>query len=125
MVYTARSAALAQLELIVHLQSQEVLRHYLLRSCSFNDTLVSFVRQASLPPNWKTNPPPPAVRRIGDRWAASMESPVLAVPSVFIPGNVVSPEEMNFLLNPLHPDFRFIKLGDEIPIRLDRRLRKP
>ena len=120
-VYTSSSLALAQLELLVHLQSDGILKRYLIRSCAFDSGLVSVVPFRALPKNWKANPPPRRMRAIGDHWAASRDSAVLMVPSVFNPPGIVVREEMNYLLNPLHPDFGAIKLGKEIPIRLDRR----
>jgi RES domain-containing protein len=123
-IYTSRSAALAQLELLVHLQSDDILKRYVLRSCAFENSLVRAVDLASLPSRWRANPPPPALRAIGDGWAASLDSAVLAVPSVFGPRDAIIADEMNFPLNPLHPDFKAITLGPEIPIRLDRRLKR-
>jgi RES domain-containing protein len=41
---------------------------------------------------------------------------VLAVPSV------VTPQELNYLLNPAHPGFREIRVGDAQPFRPDPRL---
>lgn len=123
-VYTSSSMALAQLELLVHLQSDEILKRYVLRACSFDSDLVSVVPFRVLPKNWKANPPPLKVRAIGDRWGRSLDSAVLMVPSVLGPPGIIVREEMNYLLNPLHPDFGAIKLGKEIPIRLDRRFSK-
>ncbi len=40
----------------------------------------------------------------------------MAVPSVIIP------EELNYLLNPAHPDFRNITVGKPAPFTFDPRL---
>lgn len=57
-----------------------------------------------LPRNWRANPIPAAVQKIGTDWVASGVSAVLEVPSAIIQG------ESNFLLNVLHPDFGNIQL---------------
>lgn len=48
---------------------------------------------------------PKALTAFGTEWARERGSAVLAVPSAVIPA------ETNYLLNPLHPDFRRIKIG--------------
>lgn len=117
-VYTAGSVSLAQLELLVHLQSNEVLDHYRLRPCSFDDVHVFRLDPARLPRNWRHDPAPAALRKIGDEWIASQRTPVLAVPSAVVPN------ELNFLLNPAHPDFTAVTIGDEVRITFDPRLMK-
>jgi RES domain-containing protein len=59
-----------------------------------------------------------AAQRFGQAWLNERRSAVLRVPSA------VLPEEHNFILNPLHPDFHLIKIGAPQPIRLDSRLWK-
>lgn len=46
------------------------------------------------------------LQTIGDAWLISLESAVLCVPSAVIT------EELNYLFNPLHPDFQKIKIGE-------------
>jgi hypothetical protein len=43
---------------------------------------------------------------------------VLAVPSAVVP------QELNYLINPLHREFRAIQLPAEEPLQFDPRLRK-
>lgn len=116
-IYTSGSPALALLEMLVHLEAEELLKHYYSCRLEFDESLVRRVGPSQLPRNWRANPPPPADRRIGDDWAASAQSPVLAVPSV------LSPEEVNYLLNPDHPLFGQITIGQFERVTLDRRLR--
>ena len=115
-VYTAQSVALGMLELLVHIRSEDVLRHYLTIEVSFDDALVKVVSLEDLPRDWRRNPPPAALRRIGDDWVLSAASAVLRVPSVVVP------TEWNFLLNPAHADFGQITIGKPQPLRMDRRL---
>jgi RES domain-containing protein len=53
---------------------------------------------------------------IGDRWLHSGASAVMAVPSAIID------HEHNYLINPLHRDFRRIKASKPEPFRFDLRL---
>ena len=53
---------------------------------------------------------------IGDEWVRAGKSVALAVPSV------LSASEMNFLLNPRHPDFKQIKISKPVEFRFDSRL---
>ena len=55
-------------------------------------------RVGALPNDWQQEPPPSSLQQLGDRWAKSSASVILAVPSVIIPN------ELNYLINPKHPD---------------------
>jgi len=76
------------------------------------------VSPSELPANWRSYPPPDALADLGTRWARELKSPVLAVPSAVIP------QELTYLLNPLHSHFRRIRAGDPEPFRFDPRLRR-
>jgi RES domain-containing protein len=69
-----------------------------------------------LPPGWRRTPAPEALADIGSRWARARTTLVLAVPSAIIP------QELNYLLNPLHPDFERIRVGRPEPFSFDPRL---
>src|SRR4051812_31359126 len=110
-IYTAESRALAILELMAHIEADELLRHYRLISASFDQSLIKNIKPADLPVDWKKRPASDSTKEIGDRWILSNESAVLKVPSVIVA------EESNFLLNPNHPDFRSVLIGDPEPFR--------
>ena len=57
-------------------------------------------------------------RSAGNRrpWVKERRSAVLALPST------VSPADTNFLLNPLHPDFKRIRIASPIDFEFDSRL---
>jgi RES domain-containing protein len=76
------------------------------------------VPPAELPPSWRSYPPPEALADLGTRWARELKSLVLAVPSAVIP------QELNYLLNPLHSDFKRIRAGKPEAFRFDPRLRR-
>ncbi|MBI1747075.1 MAG: RES domain-containing protein [Acidobacteria bacterium] len=115
-VYTAQSQALAALEMLVHLDSPELLEKYVLFEVGIDPAMITPVEPSQLPRNWRAHPSPAQVRAIGDAWAASRTSAVLRVPSGLVPG------ENNFLLNPRHKDFPKLHIGKPLPFRFDLRL---
>ena len=112
-VYTSQSQALAALESLVHL-NPPVLFKYVAFRLTFPEGMVE--KFGTLPPDWQAEPPPPSTKKIGDLWVREARSAVLALPSVIIPG------ETNCLLNPVHPDFKKIKIGKAQPFAFDPRL---
>lgn len=115
-VYTAESAALATLEVLVQVRRMTVLPGYILFSCTFDEKLISNIEY--LPPNWRDYPAPAQLQTIGNDWVRSARSPVLRVPSAIVPS------ENNYLLNPAHPKFRRIRIGKPENFELDVRLLK-
>ena len=118
MVYTSQSAALAALEMLVHLGRPSILAAYVLIPCVFDDAFVSRLDRKRLPRNWRVYPAPPALQMIGDEWARRSTSAVLEVPSAVIEA------DSNYLLNPHHPDFHAIRVRNPQPLEFDLRLLK-
>lgn len=114
-VYTSSTLSLALVEVLVHLPAG-VLPAYSALRVDFDESLVASLDAADLPPGWRDHPPPPETRAIGDRWVAEGGSLVLKVPSVVVPN------EFNYVLNPAHPAFADIRLGDAVPFPFDPRL---
>ena len=117
-IYTAGNCALAALEVLVHLQSQQLLESYHVVEVTFDSQLVRGVPRGTLPLNWRADPAPAEAKAVGDQWVAAATSAVLRVPSVVID------TEANYLLNPAHPDFSKIRLGHARPFAFDSRLLK-
>jgi RES domain-containing protein len=115
-IYTASSAALAALELLVHMDSAAALRTFVLYACTFEDSLVSSLDISRLPANWQIDPPPASARAPGVEWLRDGATAVLRVPSAIVP------TEANYLLNPAHADFVKIAIADPVPFALDLRL---
>ncbi|MBI2151045.1 MAG: RES domain-containing protein [Acidobacteria bacterium] len=103
-IYTAQSQSLAALEMLVHLDSSELLGSYVVFEVGIDESLIAQVELTELPGNWRDDPPPAEVRAIGDAWVAGGSSAVLRVPSVVIPG------ENNYLVNPRPEDFQKLKI---------------
>jgi RES domain-containing protein len=115
-IYTAQSAALAALEILVHIGKSSALAGYVLASCSFDEALVSTVDIKRLPSGWSSYPAPPALQTIGDQWLISLTSAVLKAPSAIVK------TEFTYLINPLHPDFGSIRTSAPTRFEFDVRL---
>jgi RES domain-containing protein len=116
-VYVASTRALAALEMLVHLESEALLRQaYSVIPVDFDESLVLSPALSDLPLGWESTPPPEAVKTFGDAWITRGKSMALRVPSVIVPG------EPNYLLNPKHRDFPKAAIGKPTPFRFDKRL---
>jgi RES domain-containing protein len=116
MVYTAQSAALAALEILVHVNSGPLLSSYVLIPCAFDTRLILQLDRTHLPARWREHPAVPPLQLLGDAWIKNALSAVMAVPSAVIA------MESNYLLNPAHPDFGAIEIGAPQPFDFDARL---
>jgi RES domain-containing protein len=116
-VYTAEHASLAVLEILVHIPSSALLPFYRLIPVDFEPQLAETLGPEDLPRTWRQSPPPLRLQHLGDAWLAEKRSAVLKVPSA------VLPVEWNFLLNPLHPDFGALRIGEPLQYLLDQRLK--
>jgi RES domain-containing protein len=112
-VYASSTLSLAALENLVHL-NPPLLFKYVAFPIEFGEALVA--SPGKLPADWVLEPPGPAGKAIGDAWVRAETSAVLAVPTVLIPS------EINYLLNPAHPDFKKISIGRPQPFAFDPRL---
>jgi RES domain-containing protein len=115
-VYTSESAALAALELLVHMGRSRSLPDYVIFSCKFPESLVKRIQTRELPTDWRSHPAPLAIRQVGDDWFKDQQSAVLQVPSAVID------LEYNYLLNPTHRSFKRIAISSAQPFELDLRL---
>jgi len=115
-VYTSATVTLAMLEVMVNAARRKLLEFFVVASCTFDESLVTHVDLEELPANWRDPEPPEELRMIGDEWIRSERSAVLCVPSVIVD------YERNYLLNPVHSDFKRIKLSPPQPFRFNLRL---
>ena len=116
-VYTAQSESLAALELLVHLHAGQLLLSYSSIPVDFEDTAVEAVEPARVSPDWRGGAAPVALRLFGDQWAAEQRSVVLQVRSAVVPREAI------YILNPRHPRFSRLTLGDPTPFEFDPRLK--
>lgn len=118
-LYMAGSLSLAALEMLVHLNNEEILLSYSFASAEFDESLILPIEEFRvLPENWSDSPPPLEIQRIGDKWAETQASVVLKIPTS------VLPVEFNYLINVEHPEFSKVKLGEPQTFTLDERFYK-
>lgn len=114
-VYTAQTQALAVLEMMV--QDEALAARYVMIPARIPDGVaIERIDAKSLPTGWRSLRHFETLRRIGAEWARGQRSAALAVPSAVVPA------ETNFLLNPLHPEFKRIRIGKPAAFRLDPRM---
>ncbi|MBW2011701.1 MAG: RES domain-containing protein [Deltaproteobacteria bacterium] len=119
MVYTAESLALSSLEMIVHLPEDALLySEYVRIPVRFDTELMTVFPRESLPSDWNSIPESESTQKLGTAWAEKNESLILKIPSSVVP------EEHNYLINPRHPDYHKLFIGEPAPFRFDPRLIK-
>ena len=116
-MYIARTESLAKLEALVHFKPAIAPRLVLVEAM-IPDALVAILRGAP-PAGWDDVPDSGAARSVGDSWLQRGSSLALEVPSVH------SSIETNVLINPAHPEFAQLVMGDPVPFAFDRRLIDP
>ncbi len=116
-LYTAQTASLALLESIVHLSSIPTSGLCIL-SMEIPDNSFCVIEVEQLPKKWYCYPSPERLKNIGDQFIKQGNYLAMQIPSSIIP------EEFNYLINPLHPDFKKIKLYPHKPLMVDERLIK-
>lgn len=87
-ICTAQFLSLAQLELLVHLEAQDVLlRHWRYFTVKINDKAIrSLESWMDIPADFAAWPAPPSTRSFGDLWVDEGVSVALSVPSALTPG---------------------------------------
>jgi RES domain-containing protein len=117
-VYTAANQSLAMLEMLV--QDQPLRARYIMIEARIpSEVTIDRVKLDDLPLDWREIGARGKLQRIGGEWVNRRRTAVLAVPSAIVPA------ESNYLVNPLHPDFKRIKIGEPSAVETDLRLIKP
>lgn len=75
-----------------------------------------YLTPEDLPSNWKSNPAPESLQKLGKDWLDRCESIALEVPSV------AAPAGKNILLNPAHPDIKKLSVISTEPFHFDSRM---
>ncbi|WP_018628208.1 RES family NAD+ phosphorylase [Niabella aurantiaca] len=114
-LYTAASPSLALLESVVHITTVIKLDLCIIGLEMPEGSIMEW-QPEQLPESWFVNPPPDPLRSIGDRFVKQKKFLALKVPSA------VMPEEYNYLLNPVHPEFKKVKILYTRHLHVDKRL---
>jgi len=120
LIYTAASRSLAAFEALVHMSQPDFLIGRKLVSIGVPKSInPKRIDLSLLPKEWNKNPPPFALADLGTAWAVGMTSLLLQVPSAVVQ------QEFNILINPQHPDMKFVKIVDVEDFKYDDRLKLP
>ena len=115
-VSTASSIALTVLETLVHVDSAIMPKHLVIRVDVPDSINITSFTSGELPNDWRETPAPAALQHIGRDWLDAGETALLQIPSV------VFPKENNVIINPLHPDFKTLRIGEPDSFSIDARL---
>lgn len=119
LIYTASNRSLAMAEVAVHFTLATIPADYMMITIFIPDKItIKKVNVSDLPDGWNTFPNPSTTHAIGDKFIADNKYCVLQIPSAVTQG------DYNLLLNPMHPDFKLIKIKSVEKFPFDRRIFK-
>ncbi len=115
--YSSESRSLAALEVLANLRDSRILlaRPWVMIAATIPLALIE--HPARVPDSWRALPYGSATQTFGATWIQTGRSAVLRVPSTVVLG------EFNYLLNPAHPEFGKIKIGQAEVFVFDERFR--
>jgi RES domain-containing protein len=116
-VYTSENRSLAQLEVLANAEDRELLTAAAWTIIPVRFDIDSLHAPEKFPDDWRQVPAPDSTRRFGGDWMKKGVSPVLRVPSVVTLG------EFNYVLNPIHPEFRRLTIGPPEAFTFDARVK--
>jgi RES domain-containing protein len=115
MLYVAENISLTVLEMLVHTQFKDFAVELSLLKITIPDTIeVKEIKLSKLKNQWTDDYS--YTKFIGNEFVKSANNLVLKVPSAVVQ------EEHNFLINPLHIDFKKIKISSVKTFDTDKRL---
>ncbi len=117
LLYTAESRALAAMELAVRVDLAYKPKDLVLVTISFPGN-TNIEEPGKLPEDWAQFPHRALTRRIGDDFVREEKNLVMKVPSAVVRG------DYNYLINPLHPSFKYVRILHNTPFTFDDRLGK-
>jgi RES domain-containing protein len=116
-VYLSEHSALALLETIVHLEidDEDLPSNYQMLTVEVPHGLaVEHLTEKELGPEWRTSQS--ITQSVTEPWFYENRSALLRVPSVIVP------DAANFILNPLHPNAKRIRIISAVHVAFDQRL---
>ena len=118
-VYTSGSRSLAALEFLVHVPMVLAPENLSIVEINIQENIKrESIKESQLPSNWRDYPAPEQLANIGTNWIKSKSSLLLDIPSAVVK------KEVNTLINPLHPDIKFVNLANIENFSFDSRLFK-
>lgn len=116
-IYASGSRSLAALEFLVHVPMALAPDNLSIAEIVIPDNVDrESITTKELPSNWRDYPAPEQLANIGTKWVKSKSSLLLDIPSAVVD------KEFNTLINPLHPDIKYVNLLETEPFPFDSRL---
>jgi RES domain-containing protein len=117
--YAATSPALCVLEKLVHIDDPALMPDLVMVSYEVSgDLAIQAITLSELPTDWTRQES--VTQSMGDDWHASLEAPLLRIPSAIVP--IDSSPDVNVVINHRHPDAAHIRIVATEPFTLDVRL---
>jgi len=114
-LYTSEHISLCVLEMLVNITFAESRLNYHLLQITIPDSFEpALVSKKKLKQNWEDDET--YTRFMGTEFLKNKQSLLLKIPSAVIS------EENNYLLNPLHSDYKKLSISKSIPFKFDNRL---
>ncbi|MEO8819755.1 MAG: RES family NAD+ phosphorylase [Ginsengibacter sp.] len=115
LLYTSQSISLCILESLVHLKRKEIPPSQCLLQIELPDAKsIVEISYKKIKEHWYEEPE--YTQWLGDQFLQNNQALVIKVPSAIVP------QESNFLLNPLHSEFKKVKIINSELLQLDKRL---
>lgn len=116
-VYLTSSRAMAMMELLVHLRPEDLQRPYVVMAFEVPEDKILKITLENLPKDWKEDRQKSYLHHITADFVREGKYLIMEVPSVLVE------EESNYILNPLHPDAKKVKLISQRSFSFDHRLK--
>lgn len=116
-IYAAGSRSLACLENLFHRNGRGTTQTFITMVIYVPDHVpLRQINTADLPLDWNQSAFCKACQELGSAWYREEKHLILKVPSAVIP------DEHNFVINTLHPDFEKVQLVYRLPFGFDQKL---
>jgi len=117
-LYTSASRALCTVEIAANLPLGLLPPEYLLVIIEFPDRTITELNLKDYPEDWRSFPHSNSTQQIGNSFVREGKHLVLKVESALVQ------DEYNYLINPAHKDFRYVKIKKIEPFNFSPRLGK-
>lgn len=119
LIYCAPNRSLAMAEVAVHFTLATIPSDYRMITLFIPDDIsIQKIQVSDLPTDWNVFPHPSSTQTIGDQFVAANAYCILQIPSAVTKG------DFNLLVNPIHKDFKRIKIISIEPFPFDKRIFK-
>jgi RES domain-containing protein len=117
-LYASSSRSLALLETLAHTPAKmlDVRVYHLITLSVPENKLTQTISIQNLLPDWDAPDTRPFTKKIGDTFLSNKKNLILQVPSVMMP------EEINYVINPLHENMKQVKIVNKRRICFDKRI---